>query len=92
MEIIRKAALTDSETIAEYLFFAMAESVYQFIGKANPKKGNHVKQSITVLFQNNILKAPVYDTNLSPTKPIVPPGVNKPSKKDGDDKPWWNVV
>lgn len=39
MIIIRKATLDDAEYVAQYLFLAMKEIVYKFIGKVHPEEG-----------------------------------------------------
>lgn len=63
-----------------------------FVKMVNPVKGKQLKQSIVALFQNNTLQMPYNEATSSQTKTINPTAENKPSEKDADDKPWWNVV
>ncbi len=64
-----------------------------FVKMVNPVKGNKLKQTIGVLFQNNLLQVPVNkQPSVKKENSDTPANNNNNTKEDDNDKPWWNVV
>jgi RNA-directed DNA polymerase len=64
-----------------------------FVKMVNPVKGNQLKQTISTLFQNNLLQVPVSNqASVKKENTAMPPDKANTTKDDNTDKPWWNVV